>query len=99
MWSHADGCPLEDFLLKPVAVYRDPFRRGQHRLVLCELLNKHWEPASKCELLETLWTSEPASMCELLDKDWEPASMCELLDKDWESDSKCDFIKLRLETS
>ncbi|KAK6009425.1 glutamine synthetase, beta-grasp domain protein [Ostertagia ostertagi] len=35
-----------DMILKPVAVYPDPFCGGHHKLVLCEVLDAHSKPAS-----------------------------------------------------
>lgn len=45
VWSFALNFPVEDCFLKPVAIYRDPFRRGPHRIVLCEVYANDWEPA------------------------------------------------------
>lgn len=45
VWNFAANFPVEDRFLKPVAMYKDPFRRGPHRLVLCEVLANDWTPA------------------------------------------------------
>ncbi|XP_012941687.1 glutamine synthetase 2 cytoplasmic [Aplysia californica] len=44
-WTFAANFPVEDRFLKPVAIYKDPFRRGPHRLVLCEVFANDWTPA------------------------------------------------------
>ena len=51
VWACVDNDQLEDFILQPVAVYRDPFRRGQHRLVLCQMIDIHGKPACKSDFI------------------------------------------------
>ena len=36
-----------DVYIKPVAIYPDPFRRGKHKLVLCETLDHEMKPHGK----------------------------------------------------
>ncbi|GFN88365.1 glutamine synthetase [Plakobranchus ocellatus] len=47
VWSYADNFPVEDRFMKPVALYNDPFRRGQHKIVLCEVYANDWTPAPR----------------------------------------------------
>ncbi|RUS84861.1 hypothetical protein EGW08_007402 [Elysia chlorotica] len=47
VWSYAANFPVEDRFLKPVAIYNDPFRRGPHKLVLCEVYANDWTPAPR----------------------------------------------------
>lgn len=37
-----------DTYLHPVAIYRDPFRRGNNKLVLCETFKYNNKPTGKC---------------------------------------------------
>ena len=39
----AEGCN-SDVYLRPVAIFRDPFRRGKNKIVLCETLNFDHKP-------------------------------------------------------
>ena len=34
-----------DMYLNPVAIFKDPFRRGPHKLVLCDVLKYNKKPA------------------------------------------------------
>ena len=36
-----------DMYLYPVALFRDPFRRGKNKLVLCEVYDSNKDPAGK----------------------------------------------------
>ncbi|BFZ20692.1 hypothetical protein BsWGS_23731 [Bradybaena similaris] len=47
IWSFAANFPVEDRFLKPVAIYNDPFRQGNHKLVLCEVYANDWTPAPR----------------------------------------------------
>ncbi|ETN80052.1 glutamine synthetase, beta-grasp domain protein [Necator americanus] len=38
-----------DMILKPAAVYPDPFFGGNHKLLLCEVLDAHEKPSSKAD--------------------------------------------------
>ena len=40
-----------DVYLKPVAIYKDPFRGGKNKLVLCETLDHTMVPTSRSKCL------------------------------------------------
>ncbi|XP_055897206.1 glutamine synthetase-like isoform X2 [Biomphalaria glabrata] len=46
-WSYAANFPVEDRFLKPAVIYKDPFRQGNHKLVLCEVYANDWTPAPR----------------------------------------------------
>jgi len=39
-----------DVFLKPVTLFRDPFRRGEHKLLLCETLKYNRKPTGEHRL-------------------------------------------------
>ncbi|PVD21738.1 hypothetical protein C0Q70_17538 [Pomacea canaliculata] len=45
VWRIAINFPVENRFLKPVALYKDPFRRGPHKLLLCDVYNDDWTPS------------------------------------------------------
>lgn len=45
IWRIALNYPVENRFLKPVALYSDPFRRGSHKILLCDVYNDDWTPA------------------------------------------------------
>ncbi|KAK7094811.1 glutamine synthetase 2 cytoplasmic-like [Littorina saxatilis] len=47
MWRIAVHYPVENRFLKPVALYSDPFRRGSHKLLLCDVYNDDWTPSKR----------------------------------------------------
>jgi glutamine synthetase len=42
-----------DVLIKPVAIYPDPFRRGNNKLVMCETYDHTMKPLGVCASLCT----------------------------------------------
>lgn len=40
-----------DMYLNPVAIFKDPFRRGPHKLVLCDVLKYNKKPAGSFTFL------------------------------------------------
>jgi glutamine synthetase len=84
--SSTEQAPTEDSdrILKPVAMFRDPFRRGRNKLVLCDVYDSKDQPCTSnsrfhCEQImqnPKVSAEEPKYAFEqeytLLDKDWWP---------------------------
>ena len=61
LWNaHASGFSCQgDIYLKPVRLFRDPFRRGNNKLVLCETYTADMEPTCKGKSTQTSSILQP----------------------------------------